>query len=44
MFEMNNGAVVDQQKDVSLFLDETCEPAAEQRDPSHLKNKDTSFC
>ena len=34
------GSVVDQQKDVSLFLDETGEPAAQQRDSSRLKNKD----
>ena len=31
------GSVIDQQKDVSLFLDETGEPAAQQRDSSRLK-------
>ena len=35
------GSVTDQEKDVS-FLDETDEPAAQQRDSSRLK-KDTSF-
>ena len=37
------GSVVDGEKDVSLFLDETSEPAAQQRDSSRLKNKDTSY-
>ena len=37
------GSVVDQQKDVSLFLDKTSEPAVQLRDSSRLKNKDTSF-
>ena len=37
------GLVVDQEKDVSLFLDGTGEPAAQQGDSSRLKNKDTSF-
>ena len=37
------GSVVDQQKDVSLFLDETGEPALQQQDLSCLKNKDTAF-
>ena len=37
------GLVVDGEKDVSLFLDETSEPTAQQRDSSRLKNKDTSY-
>ena len=32
------GLVVDQEKNVSLFLDGTGEPAAQQRDSSRLKN------
>ena len=35
------GSVVDQQKDVSLFLDDTGEPAAQQGDSSRLKNNST---
>ena len=38
------GSVLGQQNDVSLILDEICIPAAQQRDSTHLKNKDTSFC
>ena len=38
-----DGPINDQQKDVSLFLDETGEPAVLQRDSSRLKNKDTYF-
>ena len=37
------GLVVDQEKDMSLFLDGTGEPATQQRNSSRLKNKDTSF-
>ena len=37
------GAVLGQQKDVSLFLDETGLPVVQLRDSSHLKNKDVSF-
>ena len=37
------GLVVGQEKDVSLFLDRTGEPATRHRDSSRLKNKDTSF-
>ena len=40
----NYGPVLDQQKNVSLFLDGTGLPAAQQRDSSRLKSKDTSFC
>ena len=32
-----------QEKDVSLFLDRTGEPATQQQVSSRLKNKDTSF-
>ena len=32
-----------QEKDVSLFLDRTGEPAKQQQVSSRLKNKDTSF-
>ena len=38
------GSDIDQQKDVFLFLDETGEPVAQQRDSSPLKNKEPSFC
>ena len=44
LWASNLGGVLDQQKDVSLFLDETGLPAAPHRDLSRLKNKDTSFC
>ena len=37
------GLVVGQEKDLSLFLDRTGEPAMPHRDSSRLKNKDTSF-
>ena len=37
------GSVFDGEKYVSIFLDETGEAAAQQRDSSRLKNKDTSF-
>ena len=37
------GWVVGQEKDVSLFLDRTGQPATQHRDTSRLKNKDTSF-
>ena len=37
------GSILDQSKDLSLFLDETGLPAAVQQDSSRLKNKDTSF-
>ena len=37
------GLVVGQEKDVSLFLDRTGEPATQQQVLSRLKNKDTSF-
>ena len=37
------GLVVGQEKDVSLFLDRTGEPAMQHRDSSRLKNEDTSF-
>ena len=37
------GGVLDQEKDASLFLDETGLPAAQLRDSSRLKNIDTSF-
>ena len=37
------GLVVGQEKDVSLFLDRTGEPATRHQDSSCLKNKDTSF-
>ena len=42
--EIFEGSVVDEQKDMSLFLDKTSEPAAQQWDSSRLKYKDTSFC
>ena len=38
------GLVVGQEKDVSLFLDRTGEPATQQQVSSRLKNKDTFFC
>ena len=38
-----SGLVVGQEKDVSLFLDRTGEPATQQQVSSRLKNKDTSF-
>ena len=38
-----SGGVLDQEKDASLFLDETGLPAAQLRDSSRLKNIDTSF-
>ena len=42
--QIGNGLVVGQEKDVSLFLDRTGEPASQQQDSSiRLKNKDTSF-
>ena len=37
------GSIVDQQKDVSSFLDEKGLHAAQQHDSSRLKNKDTYF-
>ena len=37
------GLVVGQEKDVSLFLDRTGEPATQQQVSSRLKNKDTFF-
>ena len=40
---LNKGLVVGQEKDVSLFLDRTGEPATQQQVSSRLKNKDTSF-
>ena len=39
----DDGLVVGQEKDVSLFLDRTGEPATQQQVSSRLKNKDTSF-
>ena len=39
----NERSVIVPRKDVSLFLDETGEPAAQQGDSSCLENKDTSF-
>ena len=36
---LDKGSGVDRQKDVSLFLDETGLPAAQQRDSSRLKLK-----
>ena len=39
----SRGLVVGCEKDVSLFLDKTGEPATQQRHSSRLKNKDTSF-
>ena len=42
-FNQELGTVLDQQKDVSLFLDETCLPASQQRDSSRLKNKARVF-
>ena len=40
---LENGLVVGQEKDVSLFLDRTGEPATQQQVSSRLKNKDTYF-
>ena len=40
---LHYGLVVGQEKDVSLFLDRTCEPATQRQDSSRLENKDTSF-
>ena len=40
---ISKGLVVGQEKDVSLFLDRTGEPATQQQVSSRLKNKDTSF-
>ena len=37
------GSILNQSKDLSLFLDETGLPAAAQQESSRLKNKDTSF-